>query len=298
MTRGRPKGRKDNPSNKRPKRAESESQKRARLQKMSATRKKNNADNLAAKSSNANAVSMICDDRLNNQATPNQPALSNTNTKPKDSTADGGDGDPAVIDSEAVEVRPASNVTANLDVEDDDDIPHSCDDYEEDEHAKSTTDVEELSVQQQYVKAIQLRLREEVKQNTKTTDLYLLNHLKKNNWWIRKEHAHYFVKKLGLKKEYAAFYRDVYIWLPDIRWTDVNCKPCCPTCKSNDNVGSNGFHDKHPGRLVVGLEENYNVITRRYCCYQCKAKSKEVKSVVDQAFEGNDDVTVEKTVDK
>ena len=294
MSRGRPKGRKDNPANKRNIRVESDAQKHARIQKSAYTRKKNNAAKAAARLNDPSIDGFPHPSDNINNSKPNETMTKNT--KASDTSAN--DKDDVLVDNEAVDVRPARNVIADLDVDDGDDADHVFDDYEDEHGVKSTKGEEELGIQQQYVKEIQLRLREEVKESTETTDLYLLNHLKKNNWWIRKEYAPYFAKKFGLEKAYPAYYRDVYVWLPDIRWTDVNCKPCCPTCKSNAHVGSNGFHEKHYGRLVIGLEENYNVLTRRYCCYHCKTKSKEVKSVVNTAFEGNEGVVVEKTVDK
>ncbi len=72
--------------------------------------------------------------------------------------------------------------------------------------------------------------------------------------------------------DYSAYYRDAYIWLPDIRWEDkVNrtMVPCCPNCQTNARVGPHGFRENHFGRVVVALEETYYVISRRYICYEC-----------------------------
>ena len=78
----------------------------------------------------------------------------------------------------------------------------------------------------------------------------------------------------------------------------MNCMPCCPTCKSNEHVGNKGFHDKHFGRLIIGLRENYYAISRRYVCYSCMKKSDDIESVIDQSLNENENVSVEKTVDK
>ena len=145
-----------------------------------------------------------------------------------------------------------------------------------------------------------MRLRDEVNtQSMKCKDKWLLRHLSGNGWWIRKENARFIASKLNLQKSYAAYYRDVYVWLPDIQWNDdTNCMPCCPSCKSNEHVGNNGFRDNHFGRLIVGLRENYYVISRRYICYSCQRKSKEADAAINQAFDGNEDVSVEQTVNK
>lgn len=149
-----------------------------------------------------------------------------------------------VVDNDEEDV-----IDANLDIDEDEtradnhcdegDLLNECD----------------LGVQQEYVKAVQLRLGDEVREDNKSTDLYLLEHLKDNDWRIRKEHAPKFSRKLGLSETNSAYYRDVYVWLPDIRWP--GCMPCCPTCLSNDQVGNNGFHTNHFGQLIVGLKENY-----------------------------------------
>lgn len=178
------------------------------------------------------------------------------------------------VNNEEIDVEPALDVTLNLDI-DEDETDSVYDNAEEDAANDGT-----LGVQQEYVKAIQLRLRDEVKENNKSTDLWLMEHLKSNEWWIRKEHAPKFAKKLGLNKTYNAYYRDVYVWLPDIRWS--GCMPCCPRCLSNEQVGNNGFHTNHFGRLIVGLTENYYAISRSYCCYSCMREMKGIDSVLEQ----------------
>jgi hypothetical protein len=45
-------------------------------------------------------------------------------------------------------------------------------------------------VQQAINKVITERLAEEVRENNTSADTWLLNHLRENEWWIRKEHAH------------------------------------------------------------------------------------------------------------
>ncbi|KAL7507187.1 hypothetical protein ACHAXN_004385 [Cyclotella atomus] len=94
-----------------------------------------------------------------------------------------------VVDNDEEDV-----IDANLDIDEDEtradnhcdegDLLNECD----------------LGVQQEYVKAVQLRLGDEVREDNKSTDLYLLEHLKDNDWRIRKEHAPKFSRKLGLSK--------------------------------------------------------------------------------------------------
>jgi len=129
---------------------------------------------------------------------------------------------------------------------------------------------EELpGIQQRYVKAIQKRVQEEISKDNKSINTWLLEHLKSNDWWIRKDKAHWIAKKLGLKKQYNAYYRDVLVWLPHIRWEDkVNRAfvPPCPHCKTNARVGPHCWRDNHHARLIVGLKETYYTISMRYIC--------------------------------
>ena len=294
---GRPKGRKDNPVNPRNKRQETETQKAARIQKTADTRRKKNQASKAAASEKSKVGLGEADNTDTGVNSPRQAKdVSQTVTTNNVSEQADSNQDDITTNNGNVQVAPALNITANLDIDEDNHNTTTAESVGGEE--QNVKDEQTLGVQQEYVKAIQLRLREEVKIDNDSTDLWMLEHLKQNNWWIRKEKAHYFTKKLGLKKSHAAYYRDVHIWLPDIRWTDVDCTPCCPTCKSNEQVANNGFHHDHFGRVIVGLKETYYVMTRRYCCYSCCKKSKEVAQVIDQAFINNENVTVEKAIDE
>ena len=75
-----------------------------------------------------------------------------------------------------------------------------------------------LGVQQAVVKVITERLAEEVREANNSADTWLLKHLKENDWWIRKEHARKFAKRLGLKAAHHAYYRDTNVFLPDVKY--------------------------------------------------------------------------------
>jgi hypothetical protein len=288
MPGGRPIGRIDNPYNKRQKRSETEEQKEARLQKAADTKRKNKAAKSAAFFEPRTHAATKKNDSTNNASNNDSNNADIINDKVSiDAQTDA----QTAIDNDAINIEPAADVFANLDI--DEDEPVDADDDEQ--YFESGGD---MGVQQQYIKAIQLRLRDELgTRNNPCTDPYTLTHLKENGWWIKKENAPYFVKKLGLKRSYDAYYRDVYVWLPDVRWGKV-CMPCCPSCKSNEHVGNNGFHDKHFGRLIIGLKDNYYTISRRYICYACQAQSKGVETAVEQVFGDNAGVSVETLVNK
>ena len=95
-----------------------------------------------------------------------------------------------------------------------------------------------------------------------------------------------------------AYYRDIYVFLPDIKYGS-ECKPCCPSCKQRKGVGNNGFRKNHFGRLIVGMDTTYYVITRQYRCYDCERKRNDLcGSTAMEAALRESGVSVEKTVDK
>ena len=128
-----------------------------------------------------------------------------------------------------------------------------------------------------------------------TNNQWLLSHLKQSDWWLRKEWYTWFIKKYNAsveKKEdkqldvgYRTYYRDVHVWLPDVRWetTDKKYMPYCPNCKTNTRVGPHCFRDNHAGRVIVGQTETYYTVSRRYICYECEDHSKKQKANFEAA---------------
>ena len=182
---GRPKGRKDNPVNPRNNRQETEKQKAARIQKTADTRRKNNqATKVAAEASNAGSKEANNVDVIS-QRIPNDDSQTVTNNKASQHVDS--DEDYTTTNNDDVRVVPALNITANLDIDEDNPNPKTAESVGGDD--RNVKDNHTLGIQQEYVKAIQLRLREEVKIDNDSTDLWMLEHLKQNNWWIRKERA-------------------------------------------------------------------------------------------------------------
>ncbi|KAL7491648.1 hypothetical protein ACHAWT_002097 [Skeletonema menzelii] len=204
--------------------------------------------------------------------------------------------DMPTIDSVVPVTEIANEIVTNFDV-DDNEKPADYYDSSDGDHEKFE-EGKPLGVQQAVNKVITERLKEEVCERNKSTDTWLLNHLRENDWWIRKEHARKFVKKLGVKKaEHDAYYRDIYVWLPDIKYGQA-FMPCCPSCKSNKGVGNNGFRENHFGRLIVGMRSTYYAISRRYRCYDCEKRNNDLCGVtaLEEAFEDHG-VDMERRVD-
>ena len=78
--------------------------------------------------------------------------------------------------------------------------------------------------------------------------------LKKNEWWLRANCAKEVCAKLGISCGESSYYRDIYVWLPDIRW---NTMPPCVECGSNERVGPHAFRGNHDGvgppSIVAGV---------------------------------------------
>ena len=76
----------------------------------------------------------------------------------------------------------------DVDDNDDDDDDDDKDDKDEDEEEDGAKDGAE-DEDEDYIRAVQMRISDEVSINHPTTETWLLNIAKKNGWWIRKEHA-------------------------------------------------------------------------------------------------------------
>jgi hypothetical protein len=175
----------------------------------------------------------------------------------------------ARIDNNIPINKKSCDVIENLDIGEDD---HPEDYFDNDDGFEEFKKDKPLGVQQAVVKVITERLAEEVREANKSADTWLLKHLKENDWWIRKEHARKFAKRLGLKAAHHAYHRDIYVFLPDVKY-GKEFTPCCPNCKTNKSVGNNGFRENHFGRLIVGMQETYYTVSRRYRCYDCEQLS-------------------------
>ena len=187
--------------------------------------------------------------------------------------------DVVVVNHQMLTDKCLSDVYPNLDYDSDDD----------DNEKNDSDDIpgEELEgVQQVYMKAIQQRMQAELSSaNMSTSKPWLLEYLNNNDWWVRTVHAHTIVKNIGLKLEHQPYYWDVYVWLPDVWWTNltgISHMPCCPNCKTNKRVGAHGFRDNHFGRVVVKLTDTYYIVSLRYICHACQEVVVQAKKQVEE----------------
>ena len=142
-----------------------------------------------------------------------------------------------------------------------------------------------------YLKAIHDRLKAEVGAGNPngpqraSVNVWLLPLLKEDHvcWRLSAAMARMVCGKLGLKYGEPAYYRDVVIWLPDLRWGDDGLPPC-PECHCR-RVGPHMFRENHDGRRICGLTEHYFILSRRYKCYDCEDNAAKVKHVALAAAE-------------
>ena len=80
-------------------------------------------------------------------------------------------------------------------------------------------------------------------------------------------------ERLKLDFGVPEYYRDMKLWLPDVQWGRESM-PNCPTCGENRHVGAHGFRDNRVARRIIGLEDHYYMMSRRYICHHCETQRK------------------------
>jgi hypothetical protein len=183
-----------------------------------------------------------------------------------------------IIDSNVKKYITPKEVAATLDIEEDEDDGRDEYDVDEDDDGNITDNINDEKqsksggVMQQILKAVQDRLKWEKGPKCKgLNEAWLLKFLDEHDWSIPQNQTPKLVRKLRLKHDTALFkyyYTRLDVWMPDLRWGHMHM-PCCPDCKHNYAVGVHGY-PVHPGRMVVGQQDNYYIITRRYICSDCE----------------------------
>ena len=159
-----------------------------------------------------------------------------------------------------------------------------------DDKAKGDSETEwTCSIMYIYMQAIQTRLRYEIKNKTKIPrqKQFLLNELMNSNCWLKADKSFDIVQKLngaqGISTKHKeskivldfageeTYYRDIFVWLPDIFEDDLLYTPGCPNGCSTDHVSPHSWPE-WVGRRVFDIDTCYYIMTRRYKC-SCCAKS-------------------------
>ena len=140
-------------------------------------------------------------------------------------------------------------------------------------------DLEPNGTVQNYLQHVFERLKEETKQNTLViVDRWLMKLLCENDWLIPSARAEFVCSKLGIEYDEPAYYRDVYVWLPDIRFKE---DPRCPQCERPACV--HGWQTQHFGRIIITLYGHYYIISRRYKCNHCEAQAMQLREIAARA---------------
>ena len=130
----------------------------------------------------------------------------------------------------------------------------------------------ERTIMHRYLEAILKRLQYETSPKFPALENKWLNELlKKNDWWIDRHQYRSICRLLQIQykeeENEAAYFRKVYVWLPDVRW-GPSCMPACAKCGSNNTVRNNGFRNNHFGRRIVALDHDYYCVSRRFLSCQ------------------------------
>jgi hypothetical protein len=96
---------------------------------------------------------------------------------------------------------------------------------------------------------------------------WLIPCLASNNFWISRHMAKFMCQKLGIDYENPGYYKDIKLWIPEVQW-GPQFQPRCLKCGKAETLGNEGM-DKC--RLVMGLDMNYFIMTRRWKCHECKS---------------------------
>ncbi len=113
-----------------------------------------------------------------------------------------------------------------------------------------------------FLMAVHRELREQVRGRA-ITEPWLLDMLKAPgaDWWLRAGQARVVCKKLNLPNDEPAYYRYIYVWLPDVRWVSEAMPPCV-VCKTAEEVSPHDFQASHFGRRVYALTTNYFITSQ------------------------------------
>jgi hypothetical protein len=126
------------------------------------------------------------------------------------------------------------------------------------------------SIMFKYCAGIQGQLRTELKSSHKSlpTD-FVIRELLRYYGRLPSYRAAYYCKKLDLKYFEEGYYRDVYIWLPEVLKEDDQYTPACINCHSCKHVKPHAWPE-WPCRRVFDMSQSYYIMTRRYRCDHCK----------------------------
>lgn len=140
-------------------------------------------------------------------------------------------------------------------------------------------------------------IQEELKRETRgmgdrNVKKWLIKEIQAHDGWLYACKSQVLCEMLSRTQDFEysledSYYRDVFVWLPDIIWND-SCMPACPTCFQDQHVVLNGWPE-WVGRRVFDIDTCYYIMTRRYCCSRCKriaAQTEEKKNKPQYGFHG------------
>jgi hypothetical protein len=132
---------------------------------------------------------------------------------------------------------------------------------------------ETKGVMKSFMKAIILHFRAEASpdflKKNENESLWLHQYLQDHEFWIRSECARKVCNLLGIPFCERAYYQDIRVWFPDVEG-GMTCTPSCPTCNRQSFVCIHGYPTHHPGHRVITFDSCIYMLSRQYCCTNCK----------------------------
>ena len=122
------------------------------------------------------------------------------------------------------------------------DYDESADDDDNvDDASDDTADENEAgSIMMACLNRIQQQLRQELQdyrqpRSKRDPNNWLIHELRDTNFYLRRENFEDYCELLGIKFQEAGYYRDVFVWLPDLQY-GKRYMPACINCYTSKDV--------------------------------------------------------------
>ena len=102
-----------------------------------------------------------------------------------------------------------------------------------DDEAQVDDDNNGPGLMKELLRAVHARPKKETHKDF-TEERWLLGISKSNDWWLRVERLEVdkVFERLDIQPSLMEYYRDIDLWLPDLRWGTMPPSPCCSSAKS------------------------------------------------------------------
>ena len=141
------------------------------------------------------------------------------------------------------------------------------------------------SITMVYFRMVRERLRVELSSRGPATNAWLINRLRRDDFWLRARDARSICDTLGVQIDgfSPVYVKDLRVWLPHLQFGHL---AFCPGCESNAHVGVHGFRTSlRAARRVTAINDDYFAMSCRYICHSCQGKAAVMKAAATAAAE-------------